>query len=78
MHFIYFILSEQKQLNSLAVMTQYLTTSKCFLLIIIIRPSLLWIGTPIRVFQPVETIQESIFNFFLSFNQISSFSNTRH
>jgi hypothetical protein len=78
MHFIYFILSEQKQLNSLAVMTQYLTTSKYFLLIIIIRPSLLWIGTPIRVFQPVETIQESIFNFFLSFNQISSFSNTRH
>jgi hypothetical protein len=61
MHFIYFILSEQKQLNSLAVMTQYLTTSKCFLLIIIIRLSLLWIGTPIRVFQSVETIQESIF-----------------
>lgn len=77
MHFIYFILSEQKQLNSLAVRTQYLTTSKYFLLIII-RPSLLWIGTPIRVFQPVETIQESIFNFFLSSNQISSFSNTRH
>lgn len=77
MHFIYFILSEQKQLNSLAARTQYLTTSKYFLLIII-RPSLLWIGTPIRVFQPVETIQESIFNFFLSSNQISSFSNTRH
>lgn len=69
MHFIYFFSSEQKQLNSLAVRTEYLATSKYFLFIII-RTSLLWIGTPNRIFQPFF-----IFNLFLSSNQISSFSN---
>lgn len=51
MHFIYIFLSEQKQLNSLVVRTEYLATSKYFLLIII-RTSLLWIGTPNRICQP--------------------------